>query len=248
LNFYLEYSNETWNSAFSQHAYVQSQGLALGLNTDPTVAAADYTAYRAVQIFNLAKAQLHPNRMIRVIASQAANSWLSQQTLLFQNAYQQADVLAIAPYFNCSDAAAGGFGTASQVAAMTVDQIIDIELQHVNGCALQEMQSTASLARQYGVKLVAYEGGQSLAGYGGAENNSTLTSLFEAANRNPRMTSIYTTYLQNWVAAGGDLFLHFTDIQGYTKWGSWGAMEYLGEPAGSAPKYEALFQFASAHK
>jgi hypothetical protein len=255
LTFYLEYSNETWNSAFSQHAYVQSQGLALGLNTDPTVAAADYTAYRAVQIFGLAKAQLHaPSRMIRVIASQAANWWLSEQTLLFQKAYQQADVLASAPYFNCSDATTGGFGvlgdpsTAAQVAAMTVDQIIDIELQHINGCALQEIESNAGLAREYGVKLAAYEGGQSLVGYGGAENNSTLTSLFEAANRSPRMTSLYATYLQNWVAAGGDLFLHFTDVQAYTKWGSWGAMEYLGEPAASAPKYEALFQFASQHK
>lgn len=131
---------------------------------------------------------------------------------------------------------------------MTIDAIVDIELQHINGCALQEMQNGAAIARKYGLKLVAYEGGQSLAGYGGAENNATLTALFEGANRSPRMYALYTQYLQNWVGAGGDLFLHFTDATAFTKWGSWGSLEYENQDPTTAPKYQALTVFASQYR
>ena len=254
LKFYVEYSNETWNGTFSQNAYLQSQGQALGLSTDPTLAAAYYNAYRAVQIFSLFQTALGgTSRMIRVIASQAANSWLSDQTLGFRNAYGSADALAIAPYFNCSDTANGGFGilgdpsTASQVAAMSTDQVIDIELQHINGCAMQQMQSNAAVAQKYGLKMVAYEGGQSLVGYGGAENNSALTAVFKAANRSTRMTSLYAQYLQNWVTTGGDVFVHYSDVSAESKYGSFGALEFQDQDPGTAPKYQALTTFAGQH-
>jgi hypothetical protein len=259
LPFYLEYSNETWNSAFSQNSWIATQGQTLGFSSDPVVAAADYTAYRSVQMFNIFQSVLggsaagSTSRMIRVIASQAGNSWLSDQTLGFQNAFTSADYLAIAPYFNCDDTATGGFGvlgdpsTASQVAAMTVDQVIDIELAHINGCAYKQMQSNSAVASKYGLRMIAYEGGQSLVGYNGAENNTTLTSLFETANRSPRMTALYAQYLANWVAAGGDGFIHYSNVTAYTKYGSWGALEYEDQDPATAPKYQALMTFASQH-
>ncbi|MES1257545.1 MAG: fibronectin type III domain-containing protein, partial [Acidobacteriota bacterium] len=254
LHFYLEYSNETWNGMFSQNAWIRSQGTSLGFSTDPTLATADYTAWRATGMFSIFQSVFgSSSRMVRVIASQAGNSWLSDQTLAFQNAFATADVLAIAPYFNCDDTAAGGFGvlgdpaTATQVAAMTADQVIDIELAHINGCAMQQMQSNAAVARKYGIQLVAYEGGQSLAGYNGAENNAALTAVFKTSNRSPRMAALYAQYLQNWITAGGDMFVHFSDVTAFTKYGSWGALEYQDQDPNTAPKYQALTTFAAQH-
>jgi hypothetical protein len=254
LKFYLEYSNETWNGSFSQNAWIRNQGTAAGLSTDPTLATAYYTASRSVQIFNIVgSVPGGTGRMIRVIGSQAANSWLSDQMLGFQNAFGHADALAIAPYFNCDDTSTGGFGvlgdpaTASQVAAMTPDQIIDIQLAHINGCALRQMQSNAAVAQKYGLLMVGYEGGQSLVGYNGVENNATVTGLFKTANRSTRMTALYAQYLQNWVAAGGDLFVHFSDVTAFTKWGAWGALEYQGQDPNTAPKYRALVTFSAQH-
>ena len=254
LNFYLEYSNETWNGMFSQNTWLRSQGVAAGLNTDPTIAAADYTALRATKMFSIFQTVFGgTSRMIRVIASQADNSWLSEQTLAFQNAFASADALAIAPYFNCDDRASGGFGmigdplTANQVAAMTADQLIDIELAKINGCALQQMQSNAAVARKYGLKLVAYEGGQSLVGYNGTENNAAVTAVFIASNRSTRMAGLYAQYLQNWISAGGDLFVNFTDVTAYTKYGSFGALEYQDQDINSAPKFQALATFMAQH-
>ena len=255
LSFYLEYSNETWNTSFSQSAYIEAQGQSLGFSTDPTMAGADYTAYRSVQIFNEFQAIVGSSgRMIRVIASEAANSWLSNQTLQFQNAFTSVDVLAIAPYFNCSDVATGGFGvlgdpsTADQVAAMSIDQVDAIQLAHINNCALQEMQSNALVAASYGLKLVAYEGGQSLVGYNGAENNTVLTALFGAVNRDAGMTPLYNQYFQNWVSSGGDMFVHYSDMGAYAKFGNFGALEYQDQDPTTSPKYQALTTFASQYQ
>jgi hypothetical protein len=255
LTFYLEYSNETWNGSFSQSGYIQAQGQALGLGTNPTTNGAYYTAYRSVQMFNIFQSVFGGHsRFIRVIASQSANSWLSDQTLSFQNAFASADVLAIAPYFNCSDTATGGFGilgdpsTASQVAAMTVDQVDDIQLAHINNCTMQQMQSNAAVASNYGLKMVAYEGGESLVGYNGAQNNTALTATFKAVSRGSRMNSLYATYLQNWIAAGGDMFVHYSDVSAYSMYGSFGSMEYQDQDPTTAPKYQALMTFASQHQ
>jgi hypothetical protein len=254
IPFYLEYSNETWNGGFSQNAWIANHGQSAGLSADPVMAAAYYTAVRATSIFDTFQSALGGNsRMIRVIASQAANSWLSDQTLGFRNAWAKTDALAIAPYFNCSDAGTGGFGVlgdpanASQVAGMTPDQVVDIELAHINGCALEEMQSNAAVARKYGLTMVGYEGGQSLVGYNGAENNAAMTAVFKAANRSTRMTSLYTQYLTNWADSGGGVFVHFTDVGAYTKYGDWGALEFWNQDPNAAPKYQALLTFAAQH-
>ena len=39
------------------------------------------------------------NRLVRVMASQAANVWVAQQILEYEDAYLKTDALAIAPYF-----------------------------------------------------------------------------------------------------------------------------------------------------
>ena len=52
---YVEYSNEVWNSQFTQNAYAAEQGVALGLAdpAEPWVAAWRFTAHRSMQIFDI---------------------------------------------------------------------------------------------------------------------------------------------------------------------------------------------------
>jgi len=90
------------------------------------------------------------------------------------------------------------------------------------------------------VRLVAYEGGQHLAGHGGAENNEKLTQLFHAANHHPGMRDLYLEDLRNWQDAGGDLFCVLSSMGRYSKWGSWGLLEYAGQDPKTAPKYQAV--------
>ena len=248
---YVEYSNETWNSRFTQSRYVQARGQQLQLDKRPFWAGVDFTALRSVEIFSIFADVLGgTTRIRRVLASQAANSSVSDRLANFRNAARSADVLAIAPYFSCSDAESGGHGylgdarMASQIAHLSSDRILDIELEHIRNCSANQMKAAAAIARTHRLALVAYEGGQHLVGVNGAENNGELTGLFSSANRSPRMRTLYSEYLRNWVSCGGSLFVNFNDVGAYTKWGSWGAMEYQDQDPSTAPKYQALMDFA----
>jgi hypothetical protein len=250
LKAWVEYSNEVWNGGFSQNGYAGQQGQKLGFSEKPWEAAWKYTAFRSVQIFSIwEKVFGDRRRLVRVLAAQAANSYVAGQILSFQDAGHQADALAIAPYF--------GFAVPgdraekineSVVENWNVDQVLD----HIESVTLPEsvrwIKSNKAVADQYGLKLVAYEAGQHLVGIGGAENNDHLTSLLHAANQAPRMGKIYGEYLAAWSAAGGDLLCNFSSVSAWSKWGNWGLLQYFDDDDESAsPKFAAVKRWASEH-
>jgi hypothetical protein len=93
------------------------------------------------------------------------------------------------------------------------------------------------------VRLLAYEGGQHMVGVAGAENDAALNTLFDNFNRDPRIKQLYLDYLATWKNARGELFVHFNDVSRYTRWGRWGALEYVAQPRGESPKFDALMRF-----
>jgi len=179
------------------------------------------------------------NRLVRVLAAQSANPWTSQQVIDFEDAYKNADALAIAPYFGY---ALGSPQTQNEVAKMSVDQVIDFcreDIKKNNETIVRQGEE----AKKRGLVLIAYESGQHLVGHGGAENDTKLERLFHAANRHPQMRDLYLEYLAGWKQAGGTMFVMFSSMGKYSKWGSWGLMEYHGQPESSAPKYQAVLDF-----
>ena len=105
------------------------------------------------------------------------------------------------------------------------------------------MEMHAQIAQSFGASLLAYEGGQHLAGIQGGENNDQLTALFLAFNRDPRIKQLYLDYLASWKRAGGQLFVHYYDTGKFSKWGSWGALEYNGQTRPAAPKFDGIQGF-----
>ncbi len=178
-------------------------------------------------------------RLVRVLPSQAANPYVSEQILSFQNAYQHADALAIAPYisFNVSPK---GNPPADEVAKWTVEQLLDYVERKSLPESIRWMEAQKKVADKYGLLLIAYEAGQHLVGIHGAENNEQLTKLFMAANAHPRMGEIYRRYLDAWVQVGGDLLCHFSSVARWSKWGCWGLMQFYDEDPNASPKFRAV--------
>ena len=127
--------------------------------------------------------------------------------------------------------------------AMNLDQLSAYLRETVLPQTMQWTLAYRDIASRYGVHLVAYEGGQHMIGYQGGENDAALNQRFDAFNRDPRIKAIYLEYLDGWRRSGGELFMHFADVGPYTKWGRWGALEFLGQPREAAPKYDALQTF-----
>jgi hypothetical protein len=245
LSVYIEYSNETWNGGFQQAGYCQQNGLAMGLAGDPYLAGVRYHSLRSVQIFNIWKQEFggQHQRVVRVLGAQHDNPWIGRQIMDFQNAYQHADCLAVAPYF--------GYGLglpdqANQTAGMSIDQILNAAEADMLGNRRNLTIESVNDATSRGLRLIAYEGGQHLVGVGSAMSNATLNSKFWQANRHHRMGDLYMKDLNVWAEAGGDLFVEYSSAGRYTEWGSWGTFEWQNQPIATAPKYSAIQDFIAA--
>lgn len=240
LKVYVEYSNEVWNFQFEQARYASRLGQGMGLSKDPFEACLFFYAKRSKEIFQIWEDVFgKTDRIVRVLAAQSTNPWTSKTILDFEKAYQSADALAIAPYFG------GHLGNPETQHAVAKASLSDILTRCGDDMAARhgDVAAHAALAEKYGLRLIAYEGGQHLVGTGGAENNPQLTALFMAANRDPRMGQIYTENLKGWQKAGGGLFAAFASMSQYGKWGSWGLLEHQDQDPASAPKYRAILEF-----
>jgi hypothetical protein len=254
---YIEYSNEVWNWSFGQTKWVNEQGLILGLATENGAAGWRYTAKRSAEIFKIFEDEFgaEKDRLIKVLASQASNPWVSEQIM---EAFSQssingvdvnpwgirADALAIAPYFggwseeldaNIADAIISN----GELGTITVDDILDRAEKSITQSA-EWIRGSKAVADSHGLDLIAYEGGQHLVATGGNTNIGTLNEKLIAANTHPRMYDLYRQYLNVWFDNGGGLFVHFNFVRSPNKHGSWGTLEYLDQPVEEAPKYRAL--------
>ena len=238
LKAYIEYSNEVWNGQFEQSQYARRQGLALGLAKDPKVAGLRFTARRSVEIFTIFESVFGTTeRLVRVLASQYSMPAKGREILSFENAHEHADVFAVAPYF-------GGRLTGKNSKRLregTVEALL-AELGNEMDMHAGMMRANAKLAKEFGVRLVAYEGGQHLRGPRGDDR---FTQMLGDANRHPAMAQLYAQHLANWKAAGGTLFVHFASMKKYGETGSWGALEWPDQGRADAPKYRALVDFIS---
>ncbi len=248
---YVEYSNELWNGMFDQTTYVRDQGLALGLGPDSVLAGRRYTAKRSAEIFRIFVTEFgaEQNRLVKVLAGQAASTNVASQLL---DAFQQpsingvpinptgvsVDALAIAPYFG--NGLADSIVTSGEVNTITVAEILNRAETTYLPTAITRMQTHKVIADQYGIPLIAYEGGQHIVATGANVNNTTLTQKLNAANRDPRMYDIYRNYFTAWFNTGGESFAHYSFCQTPSQYGSWGALEHLGQSNSEAHKYRAL--------
>ncbi len=241
---YIEYSNETWNGMFAQNRYAGEQGIKLGFAEKPWEAAWRYTAYRSVQIFRIWEEVFGGrDRLVRVLPSQAANPYVSERIVEWQDAYKHADALAIAPYISMN-LSPGGKPDAKEVADWTVEQVLDYLQSKSLPESIEWIRGSKAVADKYGLKLMAYEGGQHMVGVGGGENIEKLTALLHQANAHRRIADAYDTYYRAWEQAGGDLLCHFSSVSRWSKWGSWGLLQFSDDDLAASPKFMATLRWA----
>jgi hypothetical protein len=261
LTAYVEYSNEVWNWQFGQAQDANKQGRAKwGDHGDAFMQWNGMKAARSCDIWKKdVFGESQKNRVNCVIATQTPYKGLEEGLLNCPlwvaegNApcYQHGiDSYAITGYWD------GGFGNPENTSTVkswfkdadggfgkAIEQIKYGKL--LKGGSLIETkeayQYQLKVAQEKGLALVAYEGGQSIAGSGGVENDEEMTKFFIELNRRPEMYDIYIQMLNDWKDSGGTLFNHFIDVGLPSKWGSWGALEYVSQ--NGSPKYNALIDF-----
>jgi hypothetical protein len=115
-------------------------------------------------------------------------------------------------------------------------QGVDTVLDNINRIIPYHKQ----VADNWGLELVAYEGGTHLVGVGEFMSDPELADLFIATNYSEGMAALYTEMLTGWVRNGGGLFAHFCDVRVPLVWGSFGALRHLTD---HNPRWDALVSF-----
>ncbi|MBR5757254.1 MAG: hypothetical protein IKX88_01500, partial [Thermoguttaceae bacterium] len=138
------------------------------------------------------------------------------------------------------------------VSADEKDEVLELGLdgvlERVENKILPEtidmMKKQKELADQYGLGLVSYEAGQHLVGLWVANDDENLNSILTAANRSERMGAIYDKYFKAWEEIGGGALCHFSSVGTWSKWGSWGLIEYADQTENDSPKYRVTLEYA----
>lgn len=192
LKCYIEWSNETWNGIFWSAQYAgQQAGSVSGID-----AGWCYHAYAAARLFHNFDQVFGANstRLVKVLSGQSASSGVLGCILkAFNNPGvntwgSKAHAIATAPYFT--------FGSPST----------------------SHLQAHKSLAQQYGLDFITYEGGDK-----GGSYNSYVGAL---------------DVLDDYVS----MFNQYTAVNA-----EWGAKKYCGQPIEQAGMYRAMLEYGEAH-
>ena len=269
---YVEYSNETWNTAagFGNTGTGQTWHVAEAAktrraagqpySTNDYTAGQQYAAVRSAEIWALFETAFGPaasrDRLVRVLAAQSGNSTIASTRLAaladpaLNPAGLRPDVLAIAPYFG--NPVANQASAAGESATITVAELLSRTEAHLDTAVPAQLAAHIPLASAHGLWLVAYEGGQHLAGTGGVENDALLAPKLIAANRDETMYSLYRDYLAYLRSADIAVFANFSFALLPSKFGSWGVLDTVYQPTAAAPKFRALLdeaaQFPAANR
>ncbi len=266
LNLYVEYSNEIWNNRFIQTHYAREQGQALGFDAIAGGAMNNFYSYRTVQVIQIFEEVFaeRKDKIIGVMAGSLPSSWGLDMRLRYnwsdtELSHEDAgvDVVSVAPYFGNSISNSANLDIledwADHADTYGLDNLFD---EIINGGRLpfsdaavsplqamyDSMHAQRLIAERAGLPLVAYEGGQHLVVFRSADRarDIKIEELFFAANRDPRMGEIYTQIFDEWFGMGSGLFANFSHISHWSSSGSWGNIEYLGQPIEETPKHAAV--------
>ncbi|MDP8567758.1 hypothetical protein [Methylophilus aquaticus] len=247
LRAWIEYSNEVWNSVFNQSKYCVDIGVKTALAQSPRDAGLLAYARRCRDIFKIvAKVSDNKKRYVCVVASQAANPYVSEKILSFEDLVEYADALAIAPYFSFN-VAPNDVLNDKEVMNWSLDKLFEYLETVKLPEAKKWIEDSKKVSERYGLSLVAYEAGQHLTAYRGAENNTQLVDLFSKANAHPRMGKLYSRYLKDWEQSGGGLLCAFSSMSVWSKWGSWGLLERPTDNPEQSAKFKSVVEWAQSH-
>ncbi len=230
---YVELGNEVWNDMFDAAQQAKREGLMLKLGNGDAKQAQMIRYAQKVRAAMKIWTQVYrdrPESLVRVAASQHA--WPDLATVILDDAdtAQWVDALATAPYI-WFDLKGLGSGDLDRIFAG-----MPAAIDHTMGFADQNRV----IAARHGKRFIAYEGGQHLV--------TSDLALARAVQRDPRMGDVYQRYLAEWDKRVRSTLTLYASTAPIADYGSWGLMEYAGQPLDQAPKLRAVQQFQAGQR
>lgn len=258
---YIEYSNEVWNTIFEQSQYVKDQSKKQWGDEKYNL---QWYSKRSIEICKIWKSvfEKEKDRILCVLSTWTGLFGKEKEILDCPKLVEEGnppcyknniDIYAITGYFGSElgypeneSLILKWLKNKNQAIENAFRQLLNEDLIPLKHKRKEIFEYHKKIAKERGLELVAYEGGQHIVGLKKVKENEQLTNFFIEINQNKKMYEVYTKVLNEWKNSGGKLFLHFTDIRESNKHGSWGSLEYLFQ--NSSPKYDVLKDFIESLK
>ena len=262
---HVEFSNEVWNWQFAQAQWAEESGKALWGKEYSWVQFYARRAAEVADIW-ADVFQDDPSRLMRIIAMQTGWLGLEEQILDAPLVVAEGrkppvdsfDAYAVTGYFSGLLGADDKALTVKGWLVQSRDADPANPYQLANELAADEMRDGAitgngedtltrllaetlpyhaAIAADRGLKLVMYEGGTHVVGFGPQIDDAELTAFFNQLNYSSEMGALYSELLAGWQLISDQPFNAFVDVYRPGKWGSWGALGHLGD---DNPRWQAL--------
>lgn len=257
LKAHVEYSNELWNRGFGQTKDLEAEATRAGRGAtlDQVVA---QRSYEVMEIWRDVFGAEADRRLVRVLGSWQANPGWTEKLLSHRvkpagggvqtPVAEGFDALAVATYFG------GGKEMAPRIFNLwregqddnrKMKAILENpKLQGSTAWVAQRLRGHADLAREHGLKLLSYEGGQHLHAntihkLGGWEFIGAIVRFIYS----DEMAAVYEDVWRAWREVGDGPFMQFVAVQQTSRNGSWGLQRFPGE---DSPAWRALSRLNAA--
>ncbi len=269
---YIELSNEVWNGLYSATHYANQEARKLwpraypkmNAGTKKLLMAINWYGKRSTEMCDIWKRSFggQKNRVVCVLSTYASSQRFGRELLdcpLWKKGEcgRKADAFAVGPYFGDYMARIENRGVINAWANQGDGGMNSIFREIFQGGLIKDqfpggaidravqvrIKPNVALAKEYGLPLIAYEGGQHLLRVDPPHTvkSKKLLDMFVKANRDPRMKQAYIRYLQAWRNNGGDLMVPFYGIGETDSRNFFSMLEHVGQP--TSPKYQAFMQY-----
>ncbi|KAL4221680.1 hypothetical protein ACF0H5_019937 [Mactra antiquata] len=251
VKIYVEYSNEVWNGIFRQASYSKQQGMALNLDSHDWKAGLKYYNKRSTEVVNIWTSVFggDSDRIIPVWAWQTGYQDYTRQAIAdLGNRTSSFKALGITGYFSCDRVTSQSKHDITQMSAEEIRNLCKQDLPK----SINDFNYYMNMSKSHNLKLLMYEGGPGLE----SSRNNNATTHAISFNRNDLIGDATQDVLEAWYNIvnsdpyntwPGGLFNYFASVSTYSKYGSWGMMEYTGQDPYTSPKYLAVHRYMHNH-
>lgn len=250
LHVTVEYSNETFNHAFTAFRHAVAQGRARGLDADgppEPVLAARFVAERSVEMFRIWREEFGTDAASRVrgvvtfIIRRPEREAEALALATWRDAHREIDAFATAPYI--------GVGLQRRLGAealhLSAEDMLERMAREQATQIVAELERAHAVARRFNKPLLAYEGGEHLSQFGGGVDTPQMRDhmrrFIPAYARHPGMEALVRGHLEDWFRLGGGRYYVFAHMGAHSEWGSFSHWTRVDQPLAEAPKRRAVF-------
>jgi hypothetical protein len=230
---YIEWSNEVWNTTFSQSRWSRDQAAARGV-TYHQVWAEQARRHFAIwhEVFGDQK-----HRIVRVLAAQENNPWVAEQLIRHWNG--EFDAISCTAYFG------------NRIESTNLDVIMQQAIADIWGQRGHNRARHGQLAREQSqalgrpIRFLAYEAGHHITTYG---RFNQFTEPFKQVQYHPAMYGALQDNMFQFEQAGGSLYVAYYFVGPNSHFGAWGHLEHMDQPLDEAQKFRAVSDYPQSKR